>query len=90
MKVLIFLVKTMLVTGATMSCAHAYLEPGVVSMLLRGLVAGLMIAATTVGIYWQKFLSIVHKITGKEVSDAEVLEPEPGDSGDSDSEKEVR
>jgi hypothetical protein len=87
MKVLFFLAKTMLVIGATTSCAHAYLEPGVVSMLLQGLVAGLMVVATTIGIYWQKFLSIVHKITGKEVSDGEASEAESADSADNDGEK---
>ena len=46
--------------------AFAYLDPGTGSMILQGLIAGLMVVATTAGIYWQKFLEIVYKVTGKD------------------------
>ena len=52
--------------ACTSGTAHAYLDPGTGSMILQGLIAGLMVVATTAGIYWQKFLEIVYKVTGKD------------------------
>ena len=34
--------------------AHAYLDPGTGSMLLQGLIAGIMVVGTTIGIYWKR------------------------------------
>ena len=79
MKVFVFVTKVVLVMATTMNYASAYLEPGVVSMILQGLVAGLMVVATTIGVYWQKFLSLVHKVTGKDFSKSESTEDEPVD-----------
>ena len=46
--------------------ASAYLDPGTGSMILQGLIAGIMVVATTVGVYWQRFLEIVYQVTGKD------------------------
>lgn len=46
--------------------AHAYLDPGTGSMLLQGLIAGIMVVATTLGVYWHRFLDIVYQVTGKD------------------------
>jgi hypothetical protein len=37
--------------------AHAYLDPGLGSMLLQGLIAGLAAASVVLGRYWHKFKS---------------------------------
>lgn len=34
---------------------YAYLDPGTGSMLLQGLLAGIMAAGVTIGIYWRRF-----------------------------------
>lgn len=66
MKTLPFVTKTLLLMALATGQAHAYLDPGTGSMLLQGLIAGIMVVATTMGIYWHKFLDIVYRITGKD------------------------
>jgi len=66
MKHLIFVTKIVLLMAFATSQAHAYLDPGTGSMILQGLIAGLMVVATTMGIYWQKFLDIIYRVTGKD------------------------
>ena len=34
--------------------AYAYLDPGTGSMLLQGLIAGIMVVAGAIGIYWRR------------------------------------
>jgi hypothetical protein len=38
--------------------AHAYLDPGLGSMLLQGLIAGLAAASVVLGRYWHKVKSL--------------------------------
>ncbi len=38
--------------------AHAYLDPGIGSMLLQGLIAGLAAASVVLGRYWHKLKSL--------------------------------
>ncbi len=66
MRHLIFVTKIVLLMAFVTNHAHAYLDPGTGSMILQGLIAGLMVAATTMGIYWQKFLDIIYRVTGKD------------------------
>ena len=82
MKALIFIAKITLVLAAATGSAHAYLEPGTVSMILQGLVAGVMVIATTIGVYWQRFLALVYRITGKGPAAAEAGEPDAEDGSD--------
>jgi len=89
MRPLLFIAKITLVIAATTGSAHAYLEPGTVSMILQGLVAGVMVIATTIGVYWQKFLSLVYRITGKKPDDAEPGDAD-ADAKDDDDDKEPR
>ena len=37
------------------SDCYAYLDPGTGSMLLQGLIAGIMVVGATIGIYWRRF-----------------------------------
>ena len=62
----IFLARAILLLIMTTGHAHAYLDPGTGSMILQGLIAGLMVVATTMGVYWHKFLDVVYKVTGKD------------------------
>ena len=87
MRLLICIAQITLVIAATTGSAHAYLEPGTVSMILQGLVAGVMVIATTIGVYWQKFLSLVYRITGKKPDDAEPGKADAEDDDDDDDNK---
>lgn len=64
--------------------ANAYLDPGTGSMILQGLIAGIMVVATTLGVYWHRFLDIVYQVTGKDfrkqAADEDDLEEETGDN----------
>ena len=74
MKCLKFSLSVMSLLVFTTGSANAYLDPGTGSMLLQGLIAGLMVLATTAGIYWQKFLDIVYRVTGKDFRQSTDLE----------------
>ena len=84
MKSFIFIAKIALLTTFLTSHAHAYLDPGTGSMLLQGLIAGLMVVATTMGIYWQRFLDFVYRVTGKDFRKTSGLDEEPKDEGPKD------
>lgn len=42
---------------ATMTPAHAYLDPGTGSMILQAIIGAVAIAFTTISVYWYKFKS---------------------------------
>jgi len=44
--------------GFTQS-AHAYLDPGTGSLLLQGIIAGIVTAGVVVKIYWHRFLKVL-------------------------------
>jgi len=51
--------------------AYAYLDPGTGSMLLQGLLAGIMAAGVTIGIYWRRFKAFFTGSNKKENNDNE-------------------
>jgi hypothetical protein len=77
-----FISSVILLLVFTSGSANAYLDPGTGSLILQGLIAGIMVVATTMGIYWQKFLDIVYQVTGKDFR-----KPSPQDE---ENEEEVR
>ena len=50
---------------------YAYLDPGTGSMLLQGLLAGIMAAGVTIGIYWRRFKAFFTGSNEKENKDDE-------------------
>jgi hypothetical protein len=52
--------------------AHAYLDPGTGSILLQGLIAGIMTVTAVLGIFWQRvkafFASVFHPNKPSETS----------------------
>ena len=50
---------------------YAYLDPGTGSMLLQGLLAGIMAAGVTIGIYWRRFKAFFTSSSKKEHKDEE-------------------
>ena len=45
--------------------AHAYIEPGIISMFLQGIVAAVVGVSTFVVLYWSKFKTLIKKILSK-------------------------
>ena len=43
------------------SVAHAYLDPGSVSMVLQATIGAVLAFTVTIGVYWQKFLNLFRK-----------------------------
>jgi hypothetical protein len=66
MKIIRFSFSVFLLLIMSTGPASAYLDPGTGSMILQGLIAGLMVVATTLGVYWQRFLEIIYQVTGKD------------------------
>ena len=79
MKSLKFPIEILLLLAMTTGQANAYLDPGTGSMILQGLIAGLMVVATTMGIYWNKFLDIVYKVTGRDFRKGPAQDEEQAD-----------
>ena len=52
-KLIILIVTSILLIFSGDDC-YAYLDPGTGSMLLQGLLAGIMVVGTTIGIYWKR------------------------------------
>ena len=46
--------------------AFAYLDPGTGSMLLQGLIAGIMVVCTTVGIFWRRIKGFFSRLTDRD------------------------
>ena len=51
--------------------AHAYLDPGTGSMLLQGLLAGIMAVGVTLGIYWRRLKAFFNRSEENEGNDEE-------------------
>jgi len=45
--------------------AYAYLDPGTGSMLLQGLLAGLMVIGGVIGVYWRRLKSFFSRFNSK-------------------------
>jgi hypothetical protein len=45
--------------------AHAYLDPGIGSIILQAVVGLIAVVVTTFGIYWDKFKNYYQKIKNK-------------------------
>lgn len=43
--------------------AYAYLDPGTGSMLLQGLIAGILVVGSTIGIYWRRIKKFLSRFT---------------------------
>lgn len=54
---------------------YAYLDPGTGSMLLQGLLAGIMALGVTIGIYWRRFKAFFTGSDNKETNDEEYRKP---------------
>ena len=42
--------------------SYAYLDPGTGSMLLQGLIAGILIVCTSIGIFWRRLKDLFSKL----------------------------
>lgn len=62
--------------------AYAYLDPGTMSMILQGIVAGVMVVATTLSLYWHRFLAFINKIRGIDPKSTEIPAEEDQSSED--------
>jgi len=47
------------------SNAYAYLDPGIGSLMLQGIIAGIAVITTTIGFYWKKIKSFFAKFKSK-------------------------
>jgi len=45
--------------------AYAYIDPGIGSLMLQGIVAGIAVVMTTIGVYWKKIKSFFSKSKSK-------------------------
>ena len=45
--------------------AYAYLAPGIGSLMLQGIIAGIAVVTTTIGVYWKKIKSFFSKFKSK-------------------------
>ena len=45
--------------------AYAYLDPGIGSLMLQGIIAGIAVVTTTIGVYWKKIKSFFSKFKSK-------------------------
>jgi hypothetical protein len=48
--------------------AYAYLDPGTASLVIQGIIGGVVAAAATVGFYWQKTKDFVGRLVGRTAS----------------------
>lgn len=55
--------------------AYAYLDPGTGSMLLQGLLAGIMAMGVTIGIYWRRLKAFFSGADKQEKNDEDVRKP---------------
>jgi CBS domain containing-hemolysin-like protein len=62
--------------------AYAYLDPGTMSMILQGIVAGIMVVATTLSLYWHRFLAFLNKLRGIEPKQVKSDDSEDDNSED--------
>lgn len=62
MKIIFFTLFSLLISIKT---AHAYIEPGIISMLFQGIVAALVGAFTFITLYWNKFKNLTKKVLSK-------------------------
>jgi hypothetical protein len=44
--------------------AQAYLDPGSASLVVQGIIGGVVAAAATMGFYWQKTKEVVGRLVG--------------------------
>ena len=45
--------------------AYAYIDPGIGSLMLQGIIAGIAVVTTTIGVYWKKIKSFFSKFKSK-------------------------
>ena len=50
---------------STPSIAYAYIDPGIGSIMLQGIIAGVAVVTTTIGFYWKKIKSFFSKLKSK-------------------------
>lgn len=62
--------------SATAPAAHAYIDPGIGSMLVQGLIAAFAAAAAGIGIFWDR----VRNLFGSRQPRPETEEPRDGDT----------
>jgi len=53
-----FIIQLIVVFYSLSNPAYAYLDPGIGSVILQAIIAGIAVAMTVVSIYWQKFKKI--------------------------------
>ena len=56
------LVPSIFMSSFFINSAFAYLDPGTGSMLLQGLIAGILVVCTTVGIFWRRLKDLFSKL----------------------------
>lgn len=56
---------TLMLTGAFMSPAFAYLDPGTGSMVLQAILGVVAVAGATVSVYWQRMRNFFSSFTNK-------------------------
>jgi hypothetical protein len=52
------LILSVVIFSASMTPAHAYLDPGTGSIILQGLIGGAVVAGSFISIYWSKFKAL--------------------------------
>lgn len=63
--ILMILSSVIFIISLTAQHAFAYLDPGTGSMLLQGLLAGLLAAAATIRIFWKRIKIFFYRFTNK-------------------------
>jgi len=61
-KIIVILIFSILISAIFTNSAFAYLDPGTGSMLLQGLIAGILIVCTSVGIFWSRLKDLFSKL----------------------------
>lgn len=56
---------TLILTGAFMSPAFAYLDPGTGSMVLQAILGVIAVVGATISVYWQRVRAFFSSFTNK-------------------------
>ncbi len=54
-----------LISSASVTHAHAYLDPGTGSMILQGIIGAIAVAGATVTLYWHRAKAFVRSVLHK-------------------------
>ncbi len=57
---------TVLLLSASHTAAHAYLDPGTGSIILQGLIAGIIGTAAFARMYWTRLKTLLRRLPGRD------------------------